>query len=125
MRGVYELAPLGEPIAAVASRQLDNARTDMLQIPLALLLAENVEHVVDDMEENVVISAEPHRLVGRCRAGDVAIEVGLSLVGYTDEMGKFVCVGGRIIVWTDVTVEGELAEERPHAACHARHRTEP
>ena len=31
-------------------------------------------------------------------------------------------VGGRVFVWANVSVEGELAEERSHAACHASHR---
>ena len=76
------------------------------------------------MEEDVVISAEPHLLVCRCRAHDVTVEICLALVGYAQKMGKLVGVGGWIIVSENIAVKGEFAEERSHASGYACHRTE-
>ena len=77
------------------------------------------------MEEDVVIAAEACRLVLGCGAHHIAVEVGLALVAYAQQVRHLVSVGGRVGVWSEVGVKRELTEERPHAACHARHRTEP
>ena len=36
----------------------------------------------------------------------------------------FVCIDGRIVVRANVAIQRKLAEERSHAACDTRHRTE-
>lgn len=96
--GIQCLASLAEPVAAVALCQLDNLGTDMFQESFSLLFAENIEYIVQYVEENVVISAESHLLICRCRAHDVTVEIRLTLVGYTQKVSKLVGIGGRIIV---------------------------
>ena len=71
LSGIQCLAALAEPVAAVALCQLDNLGTDMTQESFSLLFAENIEYIVQYVEENVVISAESHLLICRCRAHDV------------------------------------------------------
>ena len=57
------LAPLVEPILSVAFRQLDNLRTDVLQIFFSFFLAEDVEDIGEYMEEDVVIATELHGFI--------------------------------------------------------------
>ena len=122
--GIQCLASLAEPVAAVALCQLDNLGTDMFQEFFSLLFAENIEYIVQYVEEYVVIAAEPHQLICRCRAHDVTVEIRLSLVGYTQKVSKLVGIGGRIIVGENISIKRKLTEERPHASGNARHRTE-
>ena len=65
--GIQNLASLAEPVVAVALCQLDYLGTDVFQESFSLLFAENIEYIVQYMEEYVVISAEPHLLICRCR----------------------------------------------------------
>ena len=81
--GIQCLASLAEPVAAVALCQLDNLGTDVFQESFSLLFAENIEYIVQYVEEYVVISAESHLLICRCRAHDLTVEIRLTLVGYT------------------------------------------
>ena len=76
------------------------------------------------MEEYVVISAEPHLLICRCRAYDVTVEIRLTLVGNTQKVSKLVGIGSRIIVGENISIQRKLTEERPHASGNTRHRTE-
>ena len=122
--GIQCLASLAEPVVTVVSCPLDNLWTDMFQESFSLLFAENIVYIIQYMEENVVISAESHLLVCRCRAHDVTVEIRLALVGYAQKMGKLVGVGGRIIVGENIAVKGEFAEERSHASGYASHRAE-
>lgn len=122
--GIQCLASLAEPVAAVALCQLDNLGTDMFQESFSLLFAENIEYIVQYMEEDVVIAAESHLLICRCRAHDVTVEIRLTLVGYTQKVSKLVGIGGRIIVGENISIKREFTEERPHASGNARHRTE-
>ena len=122
--GIQCLASLAEPVVAIVSCPLDYLGTDMFQKSFSLLFAEDIVYIIQYMEEDVVISAEPHLLVCRCRAHDVTVEIRLALVGYAQEMGKLVGVGGRIIVGENIAVKGEFAEERSHASGYASHRTE-
>ena len=124
LSGIQCLASLAEPVTAVVSCPLDNLGTDMLQESFSLLFAKNIKNIVQYMEENMVISAESHLLICRCRAHDVTVEIRLALVGYSQEVGKLVGVGGRIIVGENIAVKGEFAEERSHASGYASHRTE-
>lgn len=122
--GIQCLASLAEPVVAVVSCPLDNLGTDMLQESFSLLFAENIEYIIQYMEEDVVVAAESHLLICRCRAHDVTVEIRLSFVGYTQEVGKLVGVGGWIIVGKNIAVKGEFAEERSHTSGYASHRTE-
>ena len=122
--GIQCLTSLAEPVVAVVSCPLDNLGTDMLQESFSLLFTEDIVYIIQYMEEDVVISAEPHLFVCRCRAHDVTVEIRLALVGYAQEMGKLVGVGGWIIVGENIAVKGEFAEERSHASGYASHRTE-
>ena len=122
--GIQCFASLAEPVVAVVSCPLDNLGTDMLQESFSLLFAEDIVYIIQYMEEDVVISAEPHLLVCRCRAHDVTVEICLALVGYAQKMGKLVGVGGWIIVSENIAVKGEFAEERSHTSGYASHRAE-
>ena len=124
LSGIQCLAALAEPVAAVALCQLDNLGTDMSQESFSLLFAENIEYIVQYMEEYVVIAAEPHLFICRCRAHYVTVEIRLTLVGYTQKVSKLVGIGGRIIVGDNISIQRKLTEERPHASGNARHRTE-
>ena len=103
--GIQCLASLAEPVAAVALCQLNNLGTDMFQESFSLLFAENIENIVQYMEEYVVISAEPHLLICRCRAYDVTVEIRLTLVGNTQKVSKLVGIGGRIIVGKNISIK--------------------
>ena len=83
--GIQSLASLAEPVVTVVSCPLDNLWTDMFQESFSLLFTENIVYIIQYMEEDVVISAEPHLLVCRCRAHDVTVEICLALVGYAQE----------------------------------------
>lgn len=111
--GIQCLASLAEPVAAVALCQLDNLGTDVFQESFSLLFAKNIEYIVQYVEENVVISAESHLLICRCRAHDVTVEIRLTLVGYTQKVSKLVGIGGRIIVGENISIQRKLTEERP------------
>ena len=124
LSGIQCLASLAEPVVAVVSCLLDNLGTDVFQESFSLLFAKNIKNIVQYMEENVVISAESHLLICRCRAHDVTVEIRLALVGNTQDVGKFVGVGGWIIVRKNIAVKGEFAEERSHASGYASHRTD-
>ena len=102
--GIQSLASLAEPVVAVALCQLDNLGTDMFQESFSLLFAKNIKDIVQYMEEDVVIAAEPHLLICRCRAHDVTVEIRLTLVGYTQKVGKLVGIGGWIIVGENIAV---------------------
>ena len=118
------LASLAEPVVAVVSCPLDYLGTDMFQESFSLLFAEDIVYIIQYMEEDVVISAESHLLICRCRTHNVTVEIRLALVGYSQKVCKFVGVGGRIIVGENIAVKGEFAEERSHASGYASHRTE-
>ena len=119
--GIQCLASLAEPVVAVVSCPLDNLGTDVFQESFSLLFAKNIKNIIQYMEEDVVISAESHLLICRCRAHDVTVEIRLTLVGYTQKVSKLVGVGGRIIVGENISIKRELTEEWSHAARHASH----
>ena len=76
------------------------------------------------MEKNLVVAAESYGFVGCVGADDVAVEVSLALVGNAETVGIFVGACGREVVGSDVGVDGEFAEEWPHAASYASHAAE-
>ena len=57
------LASFALPVLAVAFQQPDYLRTDMFQIFLTFLFAENIEYIISYMGQNVVISAEFYSLI--------------------------------------------------------------
>ena len=75
LSGIQCLASLAEPVVAVVFCPLDNLGTDMFQESFSLLFAKNIKNIVQYMEEDVVISAESHLLICRCRAHDVTVEI--------------------------------------------------
>ena len=76
------------------------------------------------MEKNLVVSAESYGFVGCVGADDVAVEVGFAFVGNAEAVGIFVGASRWEVVWPNVCVDGEFAEERSHAACYACHAAE-
>ena len=103
---------------------MDDFGANALDEILVFGWAEEVVNLLQHVEKDLIVTAKSQGLVGCVGADDVAVEVGLALVGNAETVGIFVGASRWEVVWPNVGVDGEFAEEWPHAACYARHAAE-